>query len=40
MDLGGGETMRSGTTPGSVTLLREDDVWKNRHVIYVGRKMG
>jgi probable phosphoglycerate mutase len=28
----------SKTRPGSVTLLYEDDLWKNRYVVYVGRQ--
>jgi len=29
----------SRTSPGSVSLLSEDDTWKNRHVVYVGRRL-
>ena len=29
----------SRTRPGSVTLLHEDDVFRNRHIVYVGRNL-
>ena len=29
----------SRTAPGSLSLLHEDDVWKNRHVVYVGKRL-